>query len=286
MLKELLYKAARVLTAFTKSSVYKIQFGQYNKDYFETYKPNVDPVVIDRIHKQFLKDYKPQITLFKEKIQSRFKVVIKESFFHTLAAKVQIFPKAGPTNYVHGLLLYGAIKEYVRTHPQVQYTIFETGTSKGFSSLCMAKALADSNVAGRVVTTDILPVHKPIRWCCAADGKGKQNRLSLLSDYKDLLGYVIFLQGYTDILTKQVLLPRIHAAFIDAEHTFKPVLLELTYVSHFQEVDDIIVCDDYNIELYPGVVKAVDQFAKRRKYKKEVFGSAIDTRKYVLLTKQ
>ena len=52
--------------------------------------------------------------------------------------------------------------------------ILEVGTSKGFSSLCMAKSLEDSKKNGKIFTIDILAHDKEIYWNCISDYEGKK----------------------------------------------------------------------------------------------------------------
>ena len=47
--------------------------------------------------------------------------------------------------------------------------IIETGTVRGFSALCMAKALSDAKFEGSIFTIDVLPHDKKMFWNCAAD---------------------------------------------------------------------------------------------------------------------
>src|SRR3546814_8877197 len=68
-----------------------------------------------------------------------------------------------------------------------QAGIFETGTARGFSALCMARALQDAGAGGYVVTVDQLPHDRPMLWNCIDDHEGPRTRAQLLSDYPELL---------------------------------------------------------------------------------------------------
>ena len=83
--------------------------------------------------------------------------------------------------------------------------ILETGTARGFSSLCMAKALDDAKVSGKITTFDILPHDQPILWNCIADIDGPKSRAELLLEYEPLLEkYLVFIQGDSKLQHKKV----------------------------------------------------------------------------------
>ena len=106
--------------------------------------------------------------------------------------------------------------------------ILETGTARGFSSLCMAKALNDSKISGSILTFDVLPHTKKIYWNCITDHlEGPITRQELLEPWKQLVNnYIIFHQGYSNIELKKIGLQRINFAFLDGSHTYKDVLFE------------------------------------------------------------
>ena len=57
--------------------------------------------------------------------------------------------------------------------------IVETGTARGFSAICMSKALNDSkNIKGEIHTIDLLPVNKAMYWNIIDDNEKKKTRES------------------------------------------------------------------------------------------------------------
>lgn len=177
--------------------------------------------------------------------------------------------------YLHGYLLYSALRQYVAIHPELDaVTVLETGTARGFSSVCMAKALSDSARYGKIITIDVLPTRRPLYWNCIRDVDGKKDRFQLLSDWRDLIEkYIIFLQGHSQIVLRQLGLSRVHFAFLDDEHTYENVGFELEMISAVQRPGDVIVCDDYTPSMFPGVVKAIDEFLARGAYVSRLFES-------------
>jgi len=177
--------------------------------------------------------------------------------------------------YLHGYLLYAALRQYLDSHPEIEtVTVLETGTARGFSSLCMAKALADSSRHGRIITIDVLPPMHPLYWNCISDDEGKKNRFQLLHPWTDLIEkYIVYFQGYSEIALRQLGLARVHFAFLDDEHTYDILKFELERVSALQRPGDVIVCDDYTPSMFPGVTRALDEFLAVGTYDGRLFES-------------
>ena len=65
-------------------------------------------------------------------------------FVDELALATQVVPKDEQLDWSHGYLLHAALGSYLRRTPSDRpVTIFETGTARGFSAICMAQALRD-----------------------------------------------------------------------------------------------------------------------------------------------
>lgn len=152
--------------------------------------------------------------------------------------------------------------------------IVETGTSRGFSAVCMAKALNDEGIAGKIVTFDINLTNnsnpgeqidvrnKRILWNCIRDARGPSTRYELLDKWTDLVDkYIQFIDGDSIVTLPKFLssVSRVHFAFLDANHSYETVSREIGQVYPLQVAGDIIVCDDYTQGQFPGIVKAVDQ---------------------------
>ena len=60
------------------------------------------------------------------------------------------------------MLLYSTLRNYLESQRKIGFVnIVETGTARGFSAICLSKALNDTkNVAGVIHTIDILPIIK------------------------------------------------------------------------------------------------------------------------------
>ena len=210
---------------------------------------------------------------------------IEKDWLNNLALRTQIVIKKNELNYAHGKILYSSLREYISENQGnlENIVILETGTARGFSSLCMAKALNDSKISGSILTFDVLPHTKKIYWNCITDHlEGPITRQELLEPWKQLVNnYIIFHQGYSNIELKKIGLQRINFAFLDGAHTYKDVLFEFNIIKKHQQKGDIIVFDDYNEKLFPGIVKAVNEISDNFGYEKKIIKSFND-RSYVV----
>lgn len=194
---------------------------------------------------------------------------IDREWLDKLALKTQIVIKNVPLCYFHGRLLYAALSRYLKSQaPPEPVTIFETGTARGFSAICMSRALADSGVPGSILTFDVLPHNADIYWNAICDSDGKMTRAELLADYAQLLGRIYFIQGDSRNSLRRVGCNRINFAFLDGMHTFEYVMEEFANVYPKQQPGDLVFFDDYTRELFPGVVKAVDKVCSDFGYRK------------------
>jgi len=212
---------------------------------------------------------------------------IPEEWLHDLALHTQVVVKKSPLCYAHGRVLYSALSRYLeKLSKSEQVNILETGTARGFSSLCMARALSDMNRVGKVVTFDTLPHRMPIYWNCIDDLEGKKSRQELLEPWSDLVRrHLVFVQGDTRNTLPRVNIDRIHFAFLDGAHTRADVLWEFDNIVAQQKSGDVVLFDDYTPTQYPGLVAAVDEICRKFNYVPEKL-SAHSGRGYVVATRQ
>jgi predicted O-methyltransferase YrrM len=196
---------------------------------------------------------------------------IDREWMDDLALLTQVVIKQSDICYQHGRLLYATLSQYMAQHPDGSINILETGTARGFSSLCMAKALKEKQQAGKILTFDVLPHHTKMYWNCIADGQGPQTRAELLHSYQPLIDdYVLFHQGDTKIELDKIEIPRIHFAFLDGQHTYDYAMYEFNYVTKRQKPGDILFFDDYTPQFFPGIVRAVDEICDRHGYSRKI----------------
>ena len=209
-------------------------------------------------------DHYPEIDEY-EKVQG---YKIQNHWLDELAFHTQIVIKKSPLCYAHGRILYSTLCKYLEVYDYRKINIWETGTARGFSALCMAKALSDMKISGTIITFDVLPHDSKMFWNCIDDFEGPKTRRELLNSWEELTEeYIIFHQGDTRIEMKKIKTDRIHFAFLDGFHTFQDVYSEFDQIKNNQRSGDIIVFDDYTPHQYPGLVKAVDDICKNYNYK-------------------
>ena len=84
-------------------------------------------------------------------------------------------------------------------------SLLETGTARGFSSLCMAKSMEDNNFFGKILTLDQLPhdTEKYIAIQFLTILMAKISRRSLLIKWQELINkYILFFNGDSRVLLK------------------------------------------------------------------------------------
>lgn len=210
---------------------------------------------------------------------------LNKQWWQDLALHTQVVIKKEPLNFFHGRLLYSVLSKYINKNKSIKYfSIFETGTARGFSSICMAKALNDFNINGNILSLDCISHNLPIYWNCIDDEEAPKTRNDLLSNWEDELSRVIFVQGWTDGLINRIGLNRINFAFLDAQHTKENVLQEFLFVSVRQRKGDIIVFDDVTPNHFDGVCEAVKLISEKYNYDVE-YVNFKDDRGYAIAEK-
>lgn len=221
-----------------------------------------------------------------EKFEKEHKFSIDNDWFEKLALYTQVVVKKSEINYQHGKLLYSLLMNYINLniHKEKFIQIFETGTARGFSALCMAKAIIDSSIEGNITTVDILPHNKKMIWNCIDDCDGLKSRQEILSRWPEHTKIINFVQNKSSIATKNLSFNRIHFAFLDAHHITSEVINEFNFVESKQKSNDIIFFDDVTPALYPGVVDAINNILQSKKYSIK-FLKLSEVRQYAVATK-
>jgi predicted O-methyltransferase YrrM len=211
---------------------------------------------------------------------------IDPEWFHQLALLTQVPIKKSEICYQHGRLLYATLARYVRERARHHLTIVETGTARGFSALCMARALDDGGASGKILSFDVLPHDTPMLWNSIADAGGPRTRAELLGGYAELIErYVIFHRGDTVRELARVSAPRVHFAFLDSVHTYEHVMAEFGALRDRQAAGDVLFFDDYSPHAYPGVVAAADEICRTHGYVGNVV-TANAHRRYLIAERQ
>lgn len=206
-------------------------------------------------------------------------------WLHELALHTQVVIKESEICYQHGRLLYTALSNYLQKNNYSSLNILETGTARGFSSLCMTRALLDREREGKIVTLDPLPHNVKMYWNCVDDFEEAKTRAQLLRNYSDLIDrYIWFMEGKSEEVLPKLGLPRIHFSFLDGAHDYQSVKFEISYVVPRQKKGDIIFFDDFQESYFPGIVKAVRELESKGHYKVNTL-SVNDQRGYAIAKK-
>jgi len=279
----------KIIKKFINKNIYTDHAYQYLSTIFYFYKIKKYP-----FGKKLNSNRETYLALFKNTKEKNYNEVlsyekkkdfiINNEWLANLALITQVTIKKSSLCFAHGRVIYTCLSDYIKKINK-KVNIIETGTSKGFSSLCMAKALKDQGRIGTIHTIDILPKNKKIFWNSISDFEGKKNRYELLEKWSDLVDkYIFYYEGFSKkILNKKIKLERVHFAFLDGSHTYQDVGYEFKFVAKRQIKNDIIIVDDYNIQ-YPGLIKAVDKYAKLYNYSLEFINSS-KNRTYVICSK-
>lgn len=183
-----------------------------------------------------------------DKFEKNFKRNINISWLNELALHTQVVIKKSSINYQHGRVLYSTLSNYLEKNKNLKdINIFESGTARGFSSICMSKALIDSNAKGLIHTIDIISNTDKIYWNIIDDHiVGKTTRSELLKPWKEEIKNIYFYEMKSSEFCEKIDLKRINFAFLDAVHDEKNISLEFNYVKNRQMKDDIIIFDDFD----------------------------------------
>jgi hypothetical protein len=247
-------------------------------------KPIADEKTYLELWKNETQKIYPEIDLYEKTLGFS----ISTDWINNLALHTQVVVKSSPLCWQHGRILYSKFSNWMDEHHSEEYDqlkIWETGTARGFSALCISMAMFDMQRAGIIMTFDVLPHTQKIYWNCIDDLKGPKTRAELLKPWQNLVNkYIIFQQGDSKMCLNKVVSDRIHFAFLDGSHTYKDVLFEFLKIKDYQKSGDVIVFDDYNSVQFPGLVRAVNFICEEFSYNIDVI-YAHDARGYAIATK-
>ena len=212
--------------------------------------------------------------------------LIDRKFILDLGFITQVTQKKSLINIDHGKILYSLLRTYLSDNSnEDNINIVEIGTAKGFSSICMAKALNDHGVQGKIFTFDILDHTSKRIWNSYADKINGISRFELISKWQYLVkNYIIFISGFSHINLKKIFFYRINFAFIDGSHYGHDVEFEFKEITKYQFKNDIIVFDDYNKNKYPDLSNKIDQLLQSNNYFVKIIEGVLG-RNYILAIK-
>ncbi len=202
-----------------------------------------------------------------DKYEKNFQKKIDINWLNDLALQTQVVIKKSEINYQHGRILYAELSKYIQQRYKDKLNVLETGTARGFSSVCMSKAIYDNNCDGRIHTIDIIPNNKKIYWNSISDTEGKKTRPELLKNWNKYIHRIEFYTGNSVNVLQKINLDRVNFAFLDGSHNKKKVEIEFNWVEKRQLKNDIIIFDDYDPYNFKGICDFVNNLEKENKYK-------------------
>jgi predicted O-methyltransferase YrrM len=140
--------------------------------------------------------------------------------------------------------------------------MLDIGTAKGFSALCLAWALSDAGIDGRVVTVDVIDPTARIFRNTVADLDGLKTLAELLAPWTDA-GRIEAVKspGIRWLESHQ---ERIHFAFVDGKHSGSVVKQEGQLLAARQTVGDLVVFDDVHLpDVWDSVHGLQDYYTER-----------------------
>ena len=165
-------------------------------------------------------------------------------------------------NYESGLLLYALVARFRPRH------ILEIGTGRGFASLCMAKALVDGRLPGRIVTVDMIDSATPVEWAID-DGSGPRvERRSRRDTWGAHFPAEVSERIDQRLGDSRAALPRLESegyrpdlVYIDADHTYSAAAHDFFSCLRLAARPFRMLLDDYTprSHLY-GVRRLVDRW--------------------------
>ena len=222
------------------------------------------------LHKQAIKTKNSKV----DELEKEIGFSIDKDWFNDITLITQTCIKNSKLNFNHGRILYSLVSKCIEDQLEVgenKITILETGTARGFSSLCMSKAINDREFKGKIITIDCISHNEKMLWGCISDFDGEKTREELLSKWQEELSNIVFIHGWTTETLKKIGLNRINFAFLDAQHTKSAVLQEFKFINKRQIKGDMIFFDDVTPNLFDGVCNAVTEIEIEYPYKIEYF---------------
>ena len=164
-------------------------------------------------------------------------------------------------NYERGMLLYSLIAKYKPKN------VLEIGTAEGYSTLCMAWAMTDYNINGKIFTIDPKPFDVPVERNVTWEDNPKHDTVMLsrrelwnkFAD-KEWIKKIEVLTGFSgEVLQKNTKLPKMDMGFIDGSHVYEAVVHDFYAFLEVASESFHLLFDDYVPNENDGVTKTIDE---------------------------
>ena len=165
-------------------------------------------------------------------------------------------------NYERGMLLYSLIAKYKPKN------VLEIGTAEGYSALCMAWAMTDYDINGRIFTIDPKPFDVPIKREITWEENPKHESVMLSTKElwnkfanKEWIKKIEVLTGFSgEILQKKTKeFPKMNMGFIDGHHAYEAVIHDFYAFLQTASENFSLLFDDYNPNENRDVTKVINE---------------------------
>ena len=163
-------------------------------------------------------------------------------------------------NFERGMLLYALIAKF---QPK---TVLEIGTAEGYSTLCMAWAMSDFNINGKIFTVDPKSHHKIIERRIKSNVNDEAVKMSLSTAdlwkkfaLPEWIEKIEVLTGYSGDILKTNNFPKIDFCYIDGSHVYETVKQDFFNILKLVSEKFNILFDDYVPNRDDGVTKIIDE---------------------------
>ena len=214
--------------------------------------PFLDTIKID----QFINSLNVQIPSKEKFLQLGYIFPISPRYFKTIGKS-----KCPIVNYKRGILLYSLIAKYKPKN------VLEIGTAEGYSALCMAWAMTDYNINGKIFTIDPKPFDVPVERNVTWEDNPKHDTVMLsrrelwnkFAD-KEWIKKIEVLTGFSgEVLQKNTKLPKMDMGFIDGSHVYEAVVHDFYAFLEIASESFYLLLDDYVPNENDGVTKTIDE---------------------------
>ena len=164
-------------------------------------------------------------------------------------------------NYERGMLLYALIAKF---RPK---NVLEIGMAEGYSTLCMAWAMTDYNINGRIFTIDPKPFDVPIKRKITWEENPEHDTILLSTKElwnkfadKEWIEKIEVLTGFSgEVLQKKTeKFPKMDMGFIDGHHVYESVMHDFYAFLRTASENFYLLFDDYIPNEADGVTKVID----------------------------
>lgn len=169
------------------------------------------------------------------------------------------YSERGIVNFERGILLYALIS---KLKPK---TILEIGTAEGYSTLCMAWAMSNNNIDGKIFTIDPKPHNQPVERSLILNDKESINQSystkQLWEEFAkpEWLEKIEVITGYAGEVLYKTKFPKIQFSYIDGAHFYEAVKHDFYGFLKSADKEFSVLFDDYIPGRNDGVTKFVDE---------------------------